>query len=184
MATYCPDDFPTYGCVGLGMDAAYTQKSRGDSCALVVLREVTEEVGEPYYVVELARRERVPLEEFEFVLRSVQSRFKATPFRWSGSSIEGEIARRLNEQPGIWIDFQRAINDKLVRSEPAAIAWRQGRIRIPEGAEFAADFVDQVTGFTGVEGRADDYVDALADAFAQVAEVGGLADYLAWIKDV
>jgi hypothetical protein len=40
------------------------------------------------------------------------------------------------------------------------------------------------TGFTGVEGRADDYVDALADAYAQVAEAGGLRDYyIAWIRE-
>jgi hypothetical protein len=35
---------------------------------------------------------------------------------------------------------------------------------------------------TGVDGSPDDYVDALADAYAQVAEAGLLRDYIGWIR--
>lgn len=182
LASYCPEDYPRQGRVGIGIDLAYSTKKRADSCALVVVREVSRYQEEPYYVVEHAEKQRVPLEDYEFRLRQIASRFPGAQMRWSGSSIEEEIARRLKAS-GLPIDFRRAVSDKIVRSEPAAMAWRTGQLVVPEGADYdVGGFVSEVTGFTGIEGRPDDYVDALGDAFAAVAD-DAVNNYLAWIKE-
>lgn len=59
-----------------------------------------------------------------------------------------------------------------------------GRSGISECANWATDFVEQVTRFAGVAGKRDDFVDAFADAYTQVAETGSLQDYIAWIRAV
>jgi len=55
--------------------------------------------------------------------------------------------------------------DKFARSQPYATAWNEGRVHIPLEEEWAKDWIAEHAGFTGVNDRNDDQVDAGAHAF-------------------
>lgn len=55
--------------------------------------------------------------------------------------------------------------DKFSRSQPYAAAWNTGRIHVPYDAPWATDWISEHAGFTGVNDKNDDQVDAGAHGF-------------------
>lgn len=55
---------------------------------------------------------------------------------------------------------------KYLRAQAVAAQWNLGKIRIVEGIAHALELVAQATHFTGIDGDADDIIDALVSAFA------------------
>lgn len=64
------------------------------------------------------------------------------------------------------------LGDKFTRALPIAAAWNDGRVRVPMEAPWLADFISEVTKFTGVKDAKDDQVDALAHAYNSLSQFG------------
>lgn len=62
--------------------------------------------------------------------------------------------------------------DKFSRAQPVAAAWNEGRVRIPANASWLEAFLVELLGFTGVDDRHDDQVDALAALWDGLASSG------------
>lgn len=62
-------------------------------------------------------------------------------------------------------ELASSAGDKFARAQPVAAAWNAKQVHIRSGALWADAFVSEVVGFTGVNDRHDDQVDALASAF-------------------
>lgn len=61
---------------------------------------------------------------------------------------------------------------KFIRAQPLAGAWNEGRVRVPMSAPWLEAYMHEFGKFTGVEGGADDQVDATAYAWnAAVSQV-------------
>lgn len=63
----------------------------------------------------------------------------------------------------------KPLGDKLVRAQPVASAWTQGRVRAPMSAPWLGAFLSEVARFTGINDPHDDQVDALSQAWNHAA---------------
>jgi predicted phage terminase large subunit-like protein len=150
----------------IGVDPAATEKTSADYSAAVVLAcsgrfatvdfraDVLEvlriQAKIPDLVVklkDLARKWGAPI-----AVEAVGG-FKAVP----------DLLRRLD--PSLKVIEVTPLGDKFTRALPVAAAWNDGRVRVPDNADWLHDFVTEVTKFTGVKDPKDDQVDALAHAF-------------------
>lgn len=66
---------------------------------------------------------------------------------------------------GLQIHMMPARWNKFVRAQKTAVAWSQGRIKVPRGAPWVPSFLRKVRYFTGMEDQADDEVDAMVSGF-------------------
>ena len=145
----------------IGADFAYTAKTHADYSAAVVLAQV----GGTYYVTNVIRmqveprifRDRVSLIHAEHPSARVCTYVAATEkggvefVRDAGIPVLGISAAE--------------VGGKFTRALGAAAAWNTGRIKLPKSAPWLDAFLQEVCGFTGIEDRHDDQVDALAGAF-------------------
>ena len=143
--------------VGFGLDCAYTAKTHADFS--VLLKGV--KVGDTLYVVGMWR-EQAPIDEFKTTL--ADNTKQGSQILWYVGGQEKGIAALL--RPGLkgrkLIVRPAAGSDKLQRALPAAEAWSNGLIQVPESAPWLEDFLEEVMGFSGVKDIHDDVVDALA----------------------
>lgn len=149
----------------IGVDLAYTAKTRADkSISLALLKHGVDADGDPlFYVAEVERRQ-CEAPEFVPVLRAQSKRYPRARMRWYASGTEkgsGDFIKREVRK----LEVEPATADKFVRATPASEAWNEGRILVPEDAEWAEDFVEVIIHFTGVNDAEDDDVDALAAAY-------------------
>lgn len=156
---------PANAPASIGVDLAYTEKTRADkSISLVLLKHGADEDGDPlFYVVDVVRRQ---CEAPDFVrdLRAHSKKYPRARMRWYAAGTEkggGDFIKREVRK----LEVQPATADKFVRATPVSEAWNEGRVLVPEDAEWAEDFVDVVVHFTGVNDSEDDDVDALAAAY-------------------
>ena len=56
-----------------------------------------------------------------------------------------------------------------MRAMKYAAAWNAGKVLLPKKAPWLADFVSEHAGFTGVNDRRDDLIDAAVAAFDELA---------------
>ena len=154
------DDAPRGFRASIGVDLAYTAKTQADWSVAVAMAEA----GGEFYVLDVKRAQAAP-PEFAKSLRTLAASYPGAPMLWYTSSIEREVATLLRGAADIPLRAKIAKGDKFVRSQPVAAAWNAGRIHIPRSAKWAPQFVEEVCGFTGVNDRNDDQVDALAAAF-------------------
>lgn len=166
--------------VGYGVDLAYTEKTRADWSVCLegwfVPSKVKGERGK-LYLVGLDRKQVDPT---SFVLTLVARRNRRRGrMRWYLSGTEKGGASFIKQKI---TDFEAkpASVDKLIRSTPAQEAWNGADILVPyydedepddarewrrltgDVPEWAHDFAERVTRFTGLPGGVDDDVDALA----------------------
>jgi len=186
------DELPHRGYrVAYGVDFAYSKRTHADwSVCLELWREdpqPTRGEAQPkpiFYVVGVDRKQ-VKANDFRLVLHARQSARRG-PMRWYAAGPEMGIGDLISEQVR-GLDVRPASADKFVRAQPVALAWNEGRIRVPSRRAFAREEVlgagsvdedgddalpewrdlllDEVAGFTGVNDSHDDQVDALAAAF-------------------
>lgn len=163
---YNPDGLSLVGArISIGIDLAYSGKTKSDYSACVVLAESG---GRIYVLHVLREQEEVPA----FVRRVTQisERYPGAPVHWHTSTTEAGLAD-LMRSLGLPVTHELARADKFVRAQSVAAAWNDGLVMLPGGLDvpspsWVRDFVAEVTGFTGLGDRHDDMVDALASAFS------------------
>lgn len=154
---------PTQMRIGIGIDMAYSTKTKSDFSVAVVLGEA----GGIFYVLDVIRL-KVRAPDFKRVLDGLAVRYPGVrPFSWVGGQEKG-VVDLMNVQGGTQIDVMPAVVDKFTRAQPVSAAWNNGNVRVPHSAPWLNDFVSEVCGFTGIGDVHDDQVDALAAAFEKV----------------
>jgi predicted phage terminase large subunit-like protein len=148
--------------VAIGVDLAYTAKSRADYSVAVVLAAD----GQGHcYVLDVIRAQ-LEAPQMAQQLASLKARY-AAPMRWYTGGTEAGVAQ-LMQSMGVTIETMPARSDKFLRSQNAAAAWNASRISVPMNAAWSNAFVEEVLAFTGVGDLHDDQVDALAAAYDQL----------------
>ena len=147
------DELPRGGYrVAIGLDLAYTEKTRADWSVAVVLAH---KEGK-FYVLHVLR-EQVEAPAFADKLRSLLARYPGVRPWWYASGTEkgtGQFLRRL----GVPVVVKPAVGDKFQRAQPVAAAWNGERVLVPGDADrhpWAAGFVERVGDFTGAGGSPD-----------------------------
>lgn len=153
--------------VAIGVDLAYTAKTSADWSIAVVLGEH----DGWWYLRGLVRRQ-VRADDFADDLVKLTASHPTAPVRWYCSTTEMGSADLLRKMGVRRLHGELAVNDKYIRAQPVAAAWKSGRVLLPADPRSVgidpkdlAEFVRVVTGFTGVGDVEDDDVDALAAAF-------------------
>lgn len=153
------DALPAGYRVAIGVDLAYTEKTKADhSVALVVA-----EKDGVFYLLEV-HRARLKAPAFTERLKHLKGKYPGAPFRWIASGTEVGSADFIKEA-GIPLVVDNASSDKFVRSIDLAADWNDGRVLLPSApTPWVPDLLDEFSVFTGVNDLADDQVDALAAA--------------------
>ncbi len=145
--------------VAIGVDLAYSAKTRSDHSALVVLGR-SRSTGR-LHVLEVLRR-RCSADVFAEEVRARARTYPGAPVRWYIASTErGSVD--LMRAAGILIEGVPARGDKLSRALHCSATWAAGRVVVPEGLPWVVDFMREVGTFTGTGGE-DDQVDAFVAA--------------------
>jgi predicted phage terminase large subunit-like protein len=175
-ATFTSD--PALSRTVIGIDFAYTAKTHADYSVAVVMADAPPPApslapapsSKPppvtAYVLDVVRQQ-VTAPEFAASLRALRHRYpQARMVAYVGGTEKG-IVDLLNRDHGLRIEAKAAKADKFVRAQATAAAWNDNppRIGVREGAPWAAAFLDEVCGFTGVGDAHDDCVDAMVAAF-------------------
>lgn len=181
---YNPKDLPPKGLrISIGIDLAYSGKTKSDWSACVVLAQTADGTA---YVLDVAR-EQADVPTFAEKIRACASPYPGAAIRWHTSTTESGVAQLLGRL-GLNVKHELAKADKFTRAQPVAAKWNLGGVLVPGGPgvhrpSWVDDFVREVTTFTGQGDRHDDQVDALASAFVAVtpkpfsaATVGGRHD--------
>lgn len=175
---------------GIGVDLAYSAKTRADYSVAVVLAEKDGE----YFVVDVIRRQ-VAAPDFADVLKALQKKYGgAKAFSYAYGTEKGSV--NFMQKHGVKIDYRQVSADKLTRALPVAAAWKARKVLLPDTSDDApedeegalraikqspemgdsgwekpdrfpwrGEFVEEVNAFTGVHDVNDDQVDALAAAY-------------------
>jgi predicted phage terminase large subunit-like protein len=177
-------DLPSSGRDAIGVDLAHSARERSDAHAAVVMRRE----GDRFYVLDV--RSRVAplthedrggrrIEGFTADLRALERAFPRAAFvMYAGGNAEPLVLSLLAKLPHderVSIRCNRATADKFVRSQPAAAAYRAGKILIPRDAPWADTLIAHLGAFTGAKGGRDDIADAFAAAYDALAGGGGRA---------
>ena len=137
----------------VGFDGAYTSRSYSDYSVAVIGRKY----GENFYITSLLREQRRP-EQFIELLKA--NGVEKVHWIRSGTEIGLEELLKAN---GIQVRSKTATTDKYARALPIATMWNEGRILLPDGADWLPEFLSEISSFTGTSAdRHDDIVDALA----------------------
>ena len=141
-------------------------------CAIMGTVRVTDEHGRErevpdvhYFVTNVARKQVKP-EAFRELLAPWARMAPGVRWRWYTSTTEAGSADLM--KPSIQVTPVLATGDKLIRGQAYALAWRNGRVHLPEKAPWLDDFVKEHMNFTGVNDTNDDQVDAATAAFDEL----------------
>lgn len=172
------EGIPTGGALqwAIGLDLAYSAKTQSDWSVAVVLLRVSDPKNPAalpvFYVVEVVRLQ-VKAPAFKQQIRALQARYPFAKTRWYAAGVENGIGDFLQigdgVDPGVQVEVLPAVGDKFVRAQPFAAAWNAGRVLVPRGAPWAAEFLVELASFTGLNDPHDDQVDALAAAYDLLA---------------
>lgn len=171
---YDPRYVPAGLRISIGIDLAYTEDTQADHSAVVVLGEADGVV----YVL-YAQREQMEVPQFSEIVRAQTYLYPGAKVRWHTSTTEKGTAQLLKIL-GIPVKHELARADKYVRALPMAAAWNAGLVRLPGGFDedgkrlespsWVAEYVTEMTGFTGLGDREDDQVDASTSAYSAWAK--------------
>jgi len=151
---------------GAGVDSAYSQAKTADFSAVVTMRRA----GDFYYVTH-ATRVREPMPQFKARLRVLHESDVAMSWRWYVATSELGAASLFAEgEAGVPVHGVVARADKFIRAQRYAAAWNAGRVLVPRKAPWLEDFLSEHAGFTGVNDKRDDLIDAAVAAFDVLAE--------------
>jgi predicted phage terminase large subunit-like protein len=149
-----------------GVDAAYSQKKTADYSAYVKMLRA----GDFYYVTD-ATRVREPAPMFQQRLRVVHDAEPTMRWRWYVATSELGAASFFAEgDNAVPLHGDVAKADKFIRALRYAAAWNAGKVLVPQSAPWLDDFLAEHAGFTGVNDKRDDYIDAAVAAFDELSE--------------
>lgn len=147
-----------------GVDSAYSRKKRSDYSAFVKMVRH----GKYFYVVN-AWRGRAPMAHFKARLRAVHNGEPTMTWRWYVASSESGAAELLDEgDNAVPVVGELAKDDKFIRAQRYSAAWNRGHVLVPKSAPWLNDFLAEHAGFTGVNDKRDDYIDAAVAAFDEL----------------
>jgi hypothetical protein len=172
------DDAPTVATYAGGVDLARTAKTRSDHQAAVALARDPVTGAITVVDIEHARELLVDRETdggqhepgFARRLHGMQRRWRRAPIRMYVGGAETSLVDLLathRDYPCI-IRAVKATASKWDRAQPLAAAWNAGRVRVLRSLRHADELVSQIGRFTGLDGDADDLVDALVAAFDEI----------------
>lgn len=166
----------------IGVDLAYSEGSHSDYSCAVVLRFVAGVA----YVVDVVRA-RVEAPKFKAMVRDLRRRYPGATVRgYLAGTEKGAVSFFNNPHDGIGaVDLvaMPAREGKLARAQHVSAAWNRGAVLVPgtqvdaaglvvrPSPEWVGPFVSELRGFTGINDKHDDQVDALAAAYAPAAQV-------------
>ncbi len=150
----------------IGADPAATEKTSADYSAAVVMA-ISGEFNTLNFRADILEIYRKQVEIPEFV-----ARLRDLAVKW-GAPIAVEAVAGFKAVPQMLRNLDKRLHvfeaptlgDKFTRSLPASAAWNDGRIRVPQSADWLQDFLNEIEKFTGVKDAKDDQVDALAHAY-------------------
>lgn len=157
---------PNGGRTAIGLDLAYSAKTKSDhSVAVKMVR-----VGERYFVTDVRRRQ-AKATAFKSVCLQLAQLDRAAAWRWYAAGPELGVADFFREPPGIPLRALPAKGDKFTRAVKYAAAWGAGKILLPRGAPWLDAFLAEHLAFTGQNDKHDDQVDAAVAAFDELDQV-------------
>ena len=153
-----------------GVDSAYSQAKTADFSAYVEMRRA----GEYFYVTDAARV-REPMPMFKARLRVVHERNPSMRWRWYVATSELGAASLFAEGAhGVPVHGEVAKADKFIRALRYAAAWNAGKVLVPAKASWLEAFIAEHAGFTGVNDKRDDLIDAAVAAFDELSTGGSV----------
>lgn len=163
--TYDPKQLPPAYRAACGVDCAYSQKTTADFSSYVKMKRS----GDLYYVTDAVRvREPSPL--FKARLHVLHESEKSMRWRWYVATSELGAASLFAEgNNGVPMHGEVAKADKFIRALRYAAAWNAGKVLLPPTAPWLDDFLAEHAGFTGVNDKRDDMVDAAVAAFDELS---------------
>jgi len=189
------DDMPSTGAVVIGVDLAYTARTRADWSVAVAMRLTGYHDGDRAFPIcspIAIRRRQAKLHDvvrdgvvietgFARDIAELQARFPGAPTVMHVGANEPAIIdmmAALRTTP-VRIECVRAERDKHTRAQPYAAAWNDGRVPVPICGEWADErdggrglaslLVAEHVAFTGEDNAVDDIVDACSSAWARLA---------------
>jgi predicted phage terminase large subunit-like protein len=150
---------------GYGIDLAYTEHTRADFSVLI--KGHYEPSTRKLYIVDI-KRSQVHAPQFADTLVETYKE-QPGPMIWFCSGTEKGSAQFIRQRVPK-LKPKVASTDKYNRATPAAEAWNEGLILVPDPASFPElewidTFVREITRFSGHKDVHDDQVDALAALF-------------------
>ena len=143
-----------------GLDLAYSGATSSDYSVAVRMARA----GDRYFVLDVHRRqEQAP--RFKAQCISLHQKHPAAPWRWYAAGVERGAGDFFREAPAIPLRVMAPKGDKFVRAISYAAAWNDGRVMLPERAPWLDAFLAEHAGFTGINDKHDDQVDAAVAAF-------------------
>ena len=159
---YQSDALPRAGYKKLiAVDFAYSKKSHSDWT--VILTALYAPQNAQFFITDMVRVQ-TPIEKTLGLLRASQEASGGTCI-YTRTGGQEEAIVDLIAREGIAIVSERTKGDKLTNAQPVARAWNQGKILLPETANWVEVFLDEVQNFTGVGDSHDDIVDALVTIY-------------------
>lgn len=160
---YSPSATSFEGCrIIIAADPAASEKTSADYSAAVVL-SVKGAGDEAVGYVRRIYRKQTTIPAFVQDLLSLQQTFGNAPVHVEsvgGFKAIPQMLRALGLTRVVEIE---PIGDKFTRAQPAAAAWADGRILVPDdNPPWLGPFLDEVARFTGVNDAHDDQVDGLS----------------------
>ena len=165
-------ELPTVFQVGYGLDLAYTSDNKNDESVILRLLMVPGATAatDLFYVADM-QHGRYEVPAFADVIKATWQ--DDGQICWRSSSTERGSAQLLRLPPySIPIRPMTPPGDKLVSATAVAIAWKQGRVLLPDGSRFphtaawVKALVKQAHDFTGTGKEHDDLIDGLGNAHA------------------
>ena len=154
------DALPSTLRVSIGVDFAYSSKTRADWSVAVVVG-----AGDDgrIYVLRVVRRQ-CEATEFARELRELQRLWPSAPMHAYIGGTEKGVVDLLRTQ-GVHVQAKPATEDKHSRAQPTVADWNRGAIVLPREAPWLDAFTAVILDFTGTgKDRHDDDADALVAA--------------------
>lgn len=172
------DVVPDGGREALGLDLAYSVRTRSDWSVCARLRLVGQKDGLPVVAIVDVVREQAPLADdaqartagFASRLVGLSKRSPGVPLVACLGPNEVSILAVLQSLYGLTIEHTLARADKIVRTSAYQAAWADGRVLIPRGARWADALISEHCGWTGHPTEHDDQIDACANAFDRLVQ--------------
>lgn len=165
---YYYDKLPETGYTRIfAMDCAYSKRSSADQNVLIWGRWIP---SIEVLFIEDAIAKRCSSDEWDETIKHIVGRSK--PF-WRGSGVEKGISDLFSFR----VQFETVTLDKRANNEPAAKAWNEQKILVPNPEKFVCTWLDelleQLDAFTGLDPKEhDDFVDALGNLYEKARRTG------------
>ena len=157
------DALPSAYRVAIGVDLAYSSKTKSDWSVAVVMAES----GGRFFVLDVLRRQ-VAAPTFAAELKVLQERYPNAPTRAYLSGTEKGAADFFRRE-GVRLEVLQPAGDKFIRAQPFSAAWNAGHVMVPHGRRWVEPYTSCLLDFTGQDDPQDDDVDASAPAFDLLA---------------